>query len=122
MNLVETPVYYAGGGFPWGFLIIAAVLYLLWQKGLFDSAPRRPGPGFGPRGDDGGFGGPRERFEQWHREAHGAAPVQTPAQPPASAPAAPQATASADASAQTRPDFSAETPRGEGGGPALERW
>lgn len=117
MILAHEPMMYAGGGFPWGLLILGGILFLLWRNGLFDRGGR---PGFGPRngGYSGGygpgyppapmppanpeqggehhFGGPRAMFEAWHRQAHEAerAAAQqhvAPAQTPAAAPAPPAA-------------------------------
>ena len=112
MMLTESPVYYAGGGFPWGLLIIGGILYLLWRNGMFGGpgrhgngqrygggygsgyspAPMPENPGPGQSGDP-GFRGPRAVFEDWHQQAHQTAgmPPQAPAAPPAppAAPAAP---------------------------------
>jgi len=113
---------YAGGGFPWGLLIVGGIVFFLWRNGMF-GGPRRfgpggryggygpgPGPGagygppqtpeasgFGPgrgpgQGSDFGFRGPRDVFEEWHREAHetgGAHPQPQAPQAPAAPPAAP---------------------------------
>jgi hypothetical protein len=101
MLLTSTPMYYAGGGFPWGLLIVGGILFFLWKNGFFDGFGRRGngsqyggfGPGFGPgrsaqnQGPEYGFRGPRETFEEWHRQAHETASAQ-PAAP--TAPAAPQ--------------------------------
>lgn len=113
MMLTDAPVYYAGGGFPWGLLIIGGIVYFLWQKGVFGgpgrhghghgpqyggpgpgvyppATPNAPGASFGPGGP--GFRGPREHFAEWHREAHAA--DATPPQAPAPSPAAPTTAAS----------------------------
>jgi hypothetical protein len=99
--LAHFPVYYAGGGFPWGFLIIGGILYFLWRNGAFGGPGRHwngprfgggYGPGYGPGqppqppapGQDGGpmFQGPRAVFDEWHRQAHeSAAATQTPPAP-----------------------------------------
>jgi hypothetical protein len=96
LTLTDTPMHYAGGGFPWGLLIIGGIVYFLWTKGVFDgrgrfgnggrfggggygagySSARGPeGSGYGPgagagQGSTPGFGGPRAMFEEWHRQAH----------------------------------------------------
>ena len=41
---------YAGGGFPWGLLIIGGIVYFLWTKGVFDGRGR-----FSNGGRFGGF-------------------------------------------------------------------
>jgi hypothetical protein len=110
--ITEMPIVTAGGGFPWGLLIIGGILYLCWRNGLFDGRGRRGpyggyGPGYGPpqfpegpgpgqgqgQGQGGGsfFRGPQEYFEEWHRQAHAAEAPQAPAAPPAATaqPAAP---------------------------------
>src|ERR671912_170520 len=51
MMLSDMPMYYAGGGFPWGLLIIGGIVYFLWTKGVFDGRGR-----FGNGGRFGGFG------------------------------------------------------------------
>ena len=114
MLLAMTPLYYAGGGFPWGFLILGGLVFLAWKNGLFDGFGRRggphyrsfgPGPGYGPgpnpgfgpgpnpgfgpapeQGHEYPYGGPRAAFEEWHRQAHAADSAQpaAPAAPPAS--------------------------------------
>ncbi len=116
--LTDMPLVLAGGGFPWGLLIIGGILYLLWRNGMFGGPGRHggwrggygPGPGYGPgygpgpeagpgqgpaQGQGGpGIRGPREYFDEWHRQAHEAeaqVQTQTPAAPPA--PAAPNAPA-----------------------------
>jgi hypothetical protein len=111
MALAHVPVYYMGGGFPWGLLIIGGILYFLWRNGMFGGPGRhwngpgqRWGGGYGqgygsgygqpqapepPRqGEDWSqafHGGPRAVFDEWHRQAHAAdaAPPQAPAAPPA---------------------------------------
>ena len=123
MTLMEMPVMYAGGGFPWGLLIIGGILYLLWRNGMFggpgrygpggpgqhDGGGYGPGSGYGPtptpgapgapgpgQGGGPGFGGPHALFEEWHRQAHEAERVQqphAPAGPPATG--APEATGAA---------------------------
>jgi hypothetical protein len=126
VNLVEMPMYYAGGGFPWGLLIIGGILFFLWQKGMFGGPGGRGyNQGQGPM-----FGGPRQHFEQWHREAHAADAAQpqphVPAQPaPAAAtyeaarqpvnPAAPQAAPQQAQGEQAGPAAGAT-------GPTLEQW
>ena len=100
MTLSDMPMYYAGGGFPWGLLIIGGILYFVWRSGMFGGPGRYgngrfggPGSGFGPMqsSQDAGSGhdadvfrGPHAVFDDWHRQAH-----ETPAAPPqARAPAA----------------------------------
>ena len=125
MMLSDMPMYYAGGGFPWGLLIIGGIVYFLWTKGVFDGRGRFSnggrfggfGPGYGPAqglrvpGTDPALvrGGKHSRLQrpardvQWHRQAHetGGAPSQaqasaTPPAPP-TPPAAPtEAPASGD--------------------------
>src|SRR3954466_8944508 len=94
--LSDAPMYYAGGGFPWGLLIIGGIVYFLWSKGVFNGRGRfgngghfggggygpsygpaqaPDGPGYGPgagagQGSTPGFGGPRAMFDEWHRQAH----------------------------------------------------
>ena len=92
--LTDMPMHYAGGGFPWGLLIIGGIVYFLWTKGVFDgrgrfgnggrfggygagygSAQGPEGSGYGPstgagQGSTPGFSGPRAMFEEWHRQAH----------------------------------------------------
>ncbi len=115
LTLTDMPMHYAGGGFPWGLLIIGGIVYFLWSKGVFDGRGRfgnggrfggshgagygpaqgpvgseyGPGPGAG-QGTTPGFGGPRAMFEEWHRQAHESAgtPPHDQAQAPASPPAA----------------------------------
>ena len=119
MMLSEMPMYYAGGGFPWGLLIIGGIVYFLWTKGVFDGRGRfgnggrfggfgagygpaqgPEGSGYGPgagagQGSTPGFSGPRAMFEEWHRQAHetGGAPSQTQASATPPAPPAPPAAA-----------------------------
>ncbi len=124
LMLTDMPMHYAGGGFPWGLLIIGGIVYFLWTKGVFDGRGRfgnggRFGAGYGPeQGPEGsgygpgagagqgttpGFSGPRAMFEEWHRQAHettGTQPqaqAQTPAAPPAP-PVAPAAATETPAS------------------------
>jgi hypothetical protein len=128
LMLTEMPMHYAGGGFPWGLLIIGGIVYFLWTKGVFDGRGRFGnrgrfgggygagygpaqgpegsgyGPGAGPgQGSTPGFGGPRAMFEEWHRQAHESAGTshETQAQAPAapSAPAAPPVAATPEAAA-----------------------
>ena len=126
MMLTDSPMYYAGGGFPWGLLIIGGILYFLWRNGMF-SGPGRYGhgpryggygSGYGPaqspdvpgpeQGGDPVFRGPRALFEEWHRQAHET--DGTPSRPEApTAPSAPPAPPAAAAS---------ETPAAGGGEPA----
>ena len=94
LMLTDMPMHYAGGGFPWGLLIIGGIVYFLWSKGVFDgrgrfgnggrfggygagygSAQGPEGSGYGPsagagQGSAPGFSGPRAMFEEWHRQAH----------------------------------------------------
>jgi hypothetical protein len=120
LMLTDTPVYSAGGGFPWGLLILAGIVYFLWTKGVFDgrgrfgnggrfgggygaeygSAQGPEGSGYGPgagagQGSTPGFTGPRAMFEEWHRQAHEASgtPPHAEANPAPSAPANPPAAA-----------------------------
>src|SRR5690349_11249340 len=98
MLLAYAPLYYAGGGFPWGLLIIGVIAYFAWRNGFFDSFGRRGGPpygGFGPGRDQGNaqpLRGPRAEFDEWHRQAHEA--ERTQAAGPFSPPAAPSPGAS----------------------------
>jgi hypothetical protein len=117
--LSDMPMHYAGGGFPWGLLIIGGILYFLWTKGVFDGRGRfgnggrfggsrygasygpaqgPEGSGYGPsagaeQGSTPGFGGPRAMFDDWHRQAHETSGTSSQAQAQAQAPAAPPATA-----------------------------
>ena len=94
--LTDAPMHYAGGGFPWGLLILGGIVYFLWTKGVFDGRGRfgnggrfggggygagygpaqgPDGPGYGPgaaagQGSTSGFGSPRAMFDEWHRQAH----------------------------------------------------
>ena len=119
MMLTDSPMYYAGGGFPWGLLIIGGILYFLWRNGMFGGPGRHGnghryggyGSGYGPaqmpgapgaeQGGDPVFRGPRGVFDEWHRQAHETAGTpahtQAPAAPPA--PPAPPAAAATEASA-----------------------
>jgi hypothetical protein len=109
MLAAHGPVYMMGCGFPWGLLIIGGILYLLWRNGAFGGPGRRDfGPGQHFRGYGGyppapapgqpepqqdwsmHFRGPRDLFEEWHRQAHAAGPQQPPAQPAPPAPPAGQ--------------------------------
>lgn len=117
MLLAEVPVYHAGGGFPWGLLIIGGILYFLWRNGMFDGRGRfgnggryggygqdsnpAPTPGSTGQGTGPGFRGPRDVFEEWHREAHQAAGARehAPASPSASAVSVPAAAPGTDAPA-----------------------
>jgi hypothetical protein len=110
MMLSDMPIYYAGGGFPWGLLIIGGILYFVWRSGMF-GGPGRHGNGqrYGGYGagydppqapEDSGsaqgdavFRGPRAVFDDWHRQAHETAGA--PSQP--STPAAPSAAAATEA-------------------------
>jgi hypothetical protein len=119
--LTDAPMHYAGGGFPWGLLILGGIVYFLWSKGVFDGRGRfgnggrfggssygagygpaqgPEGSGYGPgagvgQGSTPGFGGPRAMFEEWHRQAHETAGTpahsETSSAPPAT-PASPGAT------------------------------
>jgi hypothetical protein len=120
LMLTDAPVYYAGGGFPWGLLILAGIVYFLWTKGVFDGRGRfgnsgrygggygagygpaqgPEGSGYGPgagagQGNNPGFGGPRAMFEEWHRQAHEASGTPSHGEAPSapSAPATPPAAA-----------------------------
>ena len=134
LMLTDMPMHYAGGGFPWGLLIIGGIVYFLWSKGVFDGRGRFGnggrfggggtgygpaqgpegsgyGPGAGaPQGSTPGFSGPRAMFDDWHRQAHETAG--TPPQAQAQAPAAPPASPAAPAAAAT------ETPVAGDGEPA----
>ena len=106
MMLSEMPMYYAGGGFPWGLLIIGGILYFVWRSGMFGGPGRHgngqrfggygsgygPGqatqdPGFGQAGEA-GFRSPREVFDDWHRQAHETPGTRPQAQSPAASPTA----------------------------------
>ena len=54
LMLTDMPMHYAGGGFPWGLLIIGGIGYFLWSKGVFDGRGR-----FGNGGRFVGFGARR---------------------------------------------------------------
>jgi hypothetical protein len=133
--LIHGPVMEAGG-FPWGLLIIAGLVYLIWSK----NSGRPWGRGFD---NSRGFGnsqmhsGPQALFDQWHREAHQAAQPQTAqpqaAQPQASqpyaaqpqAPAAPAAAptpAGADVPGTPPAPQPPQSPMAGSSGPELERW
>jgi hypothetical protein len=125
MMLSDMPMYYAGGGFPWGLLIIGGIVYFLWTKGVFDGRGRFSnggrfggfGPGYGPaqgpegtgygpgagagQGSTPSFSGPRAMFEEWHRQAHetGGAPSQAQASATPPAPPTPPAAAAPEAPA-----------------------
>ena len=122
LMLTDMPMHYAGGGFPWGLLILGGIVYFLWSKGVFDGRRRSgnggrfgggygasysppPGPegsGYGPgpsagQGSTPDFGGPRSMFDEWHRQAH-----ETAGTPPhTAAPAAPPAPPASPAAAAT---------------------
>src|SRR5688500_11085041 len=126
--LTNMPMHYAGGGFPWGLLIIGGIVYFLWSKGVFDGRGRfgnggrlggggygagygpaqgPEGSGYGPgagagQGSTPGFSGPRGMFEEWHRQAHEASGTQSHDQ--AQAPAAPPAAAANEATASGQGD------------------
>ena len=128
MMLSDMPMYYAGGGFPWGLLIIGGIVYFLWSKGVFDGRGRfgnggrfggggygagygpaqgPEGPVYGPgtgagQGSTPGFSGPRGMFEEWHRQAHENAGTQSHDQ--TQAPAAPPADAANEATASGQGD------------------
>src|SRR5918997_3114201 len=121
LMLTDAPMYYAGGGFPWGLLILGGIIYFLWSKGVFDGRGRfgnggrfggggygpgngpaqtYEGSGYGPGAGPGpgstpGYGGPRAMFEEWHRQAHETTgtPPHTEATPAPPAPANPRASA-----------------------------
>ena len=116
--LSDMPMHYAGGGFPWGLLIIGGILYFLRTKGVFDGRGRfggsrygasygpaqgPEGSGYGPsagaeQGSTPGFGGPRAMFDDWHRQAHETPGTQSQAHDQSQAPTAPPATAATDTS------------------------
>ena len=115
LMLTDMPMHYAGGGFPWGLLIIGGIIYFLWTKGVFDGRGRfgtggrlgggSYGAGYGPaqghqgsgyepgagagQGSTPGFSGPRAMFDEWHRQAHEAPGTQPHAQSPAAQPVSP---------------------------------
>ncbi len=129
LMLTDMPMHYAGGGFPWGLLIIGGIVYFLWSKGVFDGRGRfgnggrfggggygagygpaqgSEGSGYGPgasarQGSTPGFSGPRAMFDDWHRQAHEASGTQAHAQEQAQAPAAPPAAPATPATAATEP-------------------
>ena len=126
--LTEMPMYYAGGGFPWGLLIVAGIIYFLWNKGVFDGRKFGNGSRWGGPGGPGGYGpGPgagyspaqpvenagygagqgsygdqRAAFEEWHRQAH-ASGVEHGHHVAPSAPSAPAAPAGENAPGTDRP-------------------
>jgi hypothetical protein len=140
--LVHGPVMQAGS-FPWGLLIIAGLIYLVWNKG----AGRPWGRGFDNHQM---HSGPQALFDQWHREAHQAAappqggqpfatqsqgeqPFATQPQAPFAAP--PQAPFTAQPQAPFAPAASAadvpgtppasqapQPPTAGSSGPVFERW
>ena len=121
LMLTDAPMYYAGGGFPWGLLILGGIVYFLWSKGVFDGRGRSAnggrfggggsgagyGPPLGPEGagygsgagagqeNSPGFGGPRAMFEEWHRQAHETAGTPAHTATPAAPPAPPTSPAAA---------------------------
>jgi len=125
------------GSFPWGLLIIAGLIYLIWNK----NSVKPWGRGFDNRfGHNQMHSGPQALFDQWHREAHqGASQPQAPfgthpqgpftqhqapfaAQPQApAAPAAPTQ-ANADAPGTSPASQTPQPPTAGNSGPALERW
>jgi hypothetical protein len=130
--LTHGPVMQAGS-FPWGLLIIAGLIYLIWSK----NSGRPWGRGFDNRfGNNQMHSGPQALFDQWHREAHQAAAQpqggqpfvtqpQTPfaAQPQApAAPAAPTAQAGTDSTGTPPASQTPQPPTAGNSGPALERW
>ncbi len=139
MQLIHGPVMEAGS-FPWGLLIIAGLIYLIWSK----NSGRPWGRGFdNTRGFDNRqmHSGPQALFDQWHREAHQApaqpqggqpfatqpqAPFGTPPQAPFAsqpqAPAAPTAPASADVAGAPPASQTPQPPTAGSSGPELERW
>jgi hypothetical protein len=123
MMLTDMPLSTAGGGFPWGLLILGGIIYFLWHKGViggpgrygprhggygdgYPPAPMPPTPnqgqgqGQGPAGS--GFRGPRDYFDEWHRQAHEAqgAPAEPPAAP--QAPATPNDSSTPGSDTQAR--------------------
>jgi hypothetical protein len=132
-------MHYAGGGFPWGLLILGGIAYFLWTKGVFGGAGRfgnggrfgeggygapygpaqgPEGSGYGPsagagQGNVPGFGGPRAMFEEWHRQAHETSGTQPHAQDQGQAPAAPPVMPATPATAatETQTSGSGETAR-----------
>jgi len=115
--LTDMPMHYAGGGFPWGLLIIGGIIYFLWSKGIFEGRGRfgnggrfggsgtgygsAQGPeasGYGPgagagQGSTPGFSGPRAMFEEWHRQAHESAGMPPHSETPSTSPVSPTHTA-----------------------------
>jgi hypothetical protein len=120
--LTDMPMHYAGGGFPWGLLIIGGILYFVWRSGMFGGPGRHGngqrfggyGPGYGPthgpegsgfapgasagQGNTPGFSGPRAMFDDWHRQAHETAGTSPRSEAP-STPATPPATAASETAA-----------------------
>jgi len=129
--LTDMPMHYAGGGFPWGLLIIGGIIYFLWSKGVFEGRGRfgnggrfggsgtgygsAQGPaasGYGPgagagQGSTPGFSGPRAMFEEWHRQAHESSGMPPQSEAPSTSPVAP-----------THPAAGPEEPASGDGGPA----
>lgn len=129
MMLTDMAIVTAGGGFPWGLLIIGLILYVMWQKGAFDGRGRHGrwpeggygpgnGPGFGPprgpggpgQGSDFGLRGPRDVFDEWHRQAHEAERAQAQPQRTA-APVNPAAPATGPQTPEAPAQGSGETLR-----------
>jgi hypothetical protein len=123
--LTEMPMYYAGGGFPWGLLIVAGIIYFLWNKGVFDGRKfgnggrwggpggygPGPGAGYSPAqpvenagygAGQGSYSDQRAAFEEWHRQAHASGVEHGHHAPPAT-PAAPSAPAGENAPGTDRP-------------------
>ena len=127
--LTDMPMYYAGSGFPWGLLIVAGIIYFLWNKGVFDGRGRwgnggrwggpggpgsygpGPGGGYAPAqpvehagygAGQGGHDAQRAMFEEWHRQAHASGVVAVLHAAP-SAPSAPAAPAAGMAPEGERP-------------------
>jgi hypothetical protein len=131
LMLTDMPMHYAGGGFPWGLLIIGGIVYFLWSKGVFDgrgrfgnggryggfgagygSAQGPEGSGYGPsagagQGSTPGFSGPRSMFEEWHRQSHETSGTPTHSEAPSAPPAS-----------STPPAAAPEVPASSDGGPA----
>ena len=126
LTLTDMPMQYAGGGFPWGLLIIGGIVYFLWTKGVFDgrgrfgnggrfgggygagygSVQRPEGSGYGPgagagAGSGSDFSRPRAMFDDWHRQAHETSETQphTQAPAPSAMPPAPPTAAAPEAHA-----------------------
>lgn len=142
MMLTHEPMMYAGGGFPWGLLIIGGILYFLWHKGVIGGPGRgnwqrhnggqnggyypaqMPGPGGPPPAgsehqyqQQAPFNGPRAWFDEWHRQAHEAENTQAHGHQAQSftppAPAAPSAPAGSTAPAA--PSQTEQPPRNDQG-------